>query len=212
MANTDRPNGFRPVRYLNGAPWNGQARMYQVPAANSTSIFIGDLVALSSDAPTGEVAAVMAAAVATDTPVVGVLVGVDPVTGRAGNSLQGGGDNDLNLSERYVPAEKQRYVFVCDDPNVLFEVQEDSAADPVDAADIGLNATFINTHGGDTTTGVSGMELDSSSHTTVADRPLKIMGLARRTDNEFDATTGQAKLIVKINNHQFGSGTGVAGV
>ena len=209
MANVDRATGFRPVKYLNGTPWNGQVRTYEVPAANSTSIFLGDLVSLSTDAPTGEVQAVMVAAVATNTPIVGVIVGVDPVEMRNGNSLDGGGDNDLNLSQMHVPASTQRFVFVVDDPNVIFEAQEDSAADPVDAADIGLNCTFVN-GGGSTSTGTSSMEVDSSSPAVTADLPLKLMGIARRPDNEYDATSGSAKVLVKINNHQY-TNTGVLG-
>ena len=141
MANTDRPNGLKPVRYLSGAPWNGQARVYEVPAANSTSIFIGDLVALNA-APTDKYAAVEVAATTTG-PVLGVIVGLDPVN-KGSNSLEGGGTFDLNLSEKYVPSGEKRFVLVVDDPSVIFEIQEDSAADPLDATDIGLNASFIN--------------------------------------------------------------------
>ena len=37
MANTSRPNGFRPVKYLNGTPWNGAFRIYAIPAAEGTA-------------------------------------------------------------------------------------------------------------------------------------------------------------------------------
>ena len=42
MANPDRPSGFTPVQYLNGAPWNGQARIYSIIAAYTTALYIGD--------------------------------------------------------------------------------------------------------------------------------------------------------------------------
>ena len=40
MANADRPNGFRPVKNLNGAPWNGQFNKYY----GSSNLFMGDLL------------------------------------------------------------------------------------------------------------------------------------------------------------------------
>ena len=42
MANPDRPSGFVPVQYLNGSPWSGQTRLYSIPAAYGTALYIGD--------------------------------------------------------------------------------------------------------------------------------------------------------------------------
>jgi hypothetical protein len=50
MANTNAPFGLRPVRYLNGAPWNGQVSRYLIPATDGTAYFIGDPVTLAGDA------------------------------------------------------------------------------------------------------------------------------------------------------------------
>jgi len=36
MANTSRVNGFKPVKHITGAPYNGQANIYEVPAAAPT--------------------------------------------------------------------------------------------------------------------------------------------------------------------------------
>ncbi len=33
MANTSSINGFRPVKHLNGSPYNGQANIYYVASA-----------------------------------------------------------------------------------------------------------------------------------------------------------------------------------
>ena len=44
MANANRPSGFTPVQYLNGAPWNGQARLYSIAATYGTALYIGDPV------------------------------------------------------------------------------------------------------------------------------------------------------------------------
>jgi hypothetical protein len=101
---------------------------------------------------------------------------------------------------------------VVDDPDVLFEAQEDGDSDPLETADIGLNVNHI-VAAGSTTTGQSGMQIDSTSHATTAAHTLKIIEVKQSPDNEF-VTGGQAftRWIVKINNHQLSAGTGSAGV
>jgi hypothetical protein len=44
MANTDAPFGFRPIRHLNGNPWNGATEKCLVEDAYSENIFVGDPV------------------------------------------------------------------------------------------------------------------------------------------------------------------------
>lgn len=207
MANEDRPNGFRPVAYLGGAPWNGKARKYVIPSGDSTAVFLGDLVKLSgTDAEDGFVAVTRATAAGA---VIGAVVAVDPVrTDRT--TLQGGGTFDLNLSQMYRPASTKMYVWVADEPDLVFEAQEDGIGGGLTAAQMGLNIDFV-AGAGSTTTGTSGMVVDSSTANTTATLPLKLLGLAQRPGNAFE-TTGLAKVLVKINNHQLGAHTGTAGV
>ena len=44
MANSDAPSGFKPVKHLNGNPWNGKVNVYYIPATDGTATFIGDAV------------------------------------------------------------------------------------------------------------------------------------------------------------------------
>ena len=44
MPNANRPSGFTPAQYLNGAAWNGQARLYSIAAGYGTALYIGDPV------------------------------------------------------------------------------------------------------------------------------------------------------------------------
>jgi hypothetical protein len=44
MANSNAPTGLTPVRYASGAPYNGAANVYFVPASDSTALYIGDPV------------------------------------------------------------------------------------------------------------------------------------------------------------------------
>ena len=50
MSSVNRLNGFRPVKSITGAPYNGAANVYFVPSSDSTVIMVGDAVKLLGDA------------------------------------------------------------------------------------------------------------------------------------------------------------------
>lgn len=199
MANTSRVNGFRPLRYLNGAEWNGQANLYFIPSGDATATFVGDLVKLET---TGDPAASGGQALgvgsvqqaAATNAVVGAVVGFLPVY------------TNLN-SPQYRLASTGRYCWVVDDPMVLFEVQTSNGTQVL--GDVNMNEN-IAVAAGSTVTGQSGMTADVGTVATTATFPLRIIGFSQRADN--DNTSAAAKLVVKLNNHQLGSSTGVAGV
>lgn len=199
MANTSRLNGFRPIKYANGSPWNGAFRIYAIPAADGTAVFTGDLVKLYSGDTTDVVNFPTCIQAAAGDALIGVVVGVLPDY------------SNLNAAP-YRVASTLRYVMVADDPNLLFESQEDGVGDPLELQDLGLNVNFI-VAAGSTTTGQSGMQIDSSTEATTATLPLKLIEATKRADNEL-VVDGQAntRWVVKINNHQLGSHTGTAGV
>lgn len=99
-------------------------------------------------------------------------------------------------------------VLVFDHPDQMFMIQSDDATDPDAQTDIGLNYNII-VASGDSTYKRSGMELDGSTGNTTATLPLRLVQLCRRVDNALGAN---ALCVVRINNHQNGSHTGVAGV
>ena len=43
-SNTDAAFGLRPVRQLDGSPWNGMVEQYLIPSGDGTAIYVGDLV------------------------------------------------------------------------------------------------------------------------------------------------------------------------
>lgn len=194
MPNTSRINGFRPVRYLNGSPWNGAATKYATQASDGTAIFMGDAVKLDGGSDGAGIRSVTQATAGA--AVIGAVVGivVDPL---------------LINSPQYRVASTARYLMVADDPNLLFEVQEDAVGGALASASVGLNASLI-VGSGSTTTGQSGMQLDTSTAATTATLELKIMEFVQRADNE--VASANAKVLVKFNNHQLGSHTGTAGV
>jgi hypothetical protein len=96
---------------------------------------------------------------------------------------------------------------VADHPDQLFMIQADDAT--IDAqTDIGLNYDIV-VAAANTAYKRSGMELDASSQVTTATAVLRLIKVVPAPDNELGNFT---KCVVRINNHQNGSSTGVAGV
>lgn len=209
MSNPNRPAGFRPVRHLNGAAWNGQCEVYAIAAADATAIGVGDLVKLvaGSDTgapPTSQVTPVVVPgygqvtriAAASDVPA-GVVVGFMPNW------------SNLNLPSQYHAASTGlRYALVCIDPTTVYEAQANAAI--TIATTVGKNAS-PSLGAVTASTGVSGMMVDISTVATTATLTLKILQIAPKV--EYDPTDlTNVKLWVTVNNGTFGNGLGAAGV
>jgi len=196
MANNDSPFGLRPVNQF-GGDYTGPTSLYYAPSTYSTDIFIGDPVTLTGTANTavvrnnwdvGTLPEVNVTTVGDGNAISGVVVGIEPV------------DQEAAV---YGAASTERVLHVVDDPNALFEIQADGA---IAATQIGLNAVLIATHSGSTSTGLSGMELDTTSDAPAADtsNQLTILRQVHRTDNEPNLVHN--KIMVRINNHTFNQG------
>lgn len=208
MSSVSRINGFRPVKYLNGSPWNGAANVYFVPSSDSTVIMVGDAVSLLGDARAATGApTVTRLASATGIPV-GIVVGI--LFSGVGDVTNVPPVTDLNTPV-YRRASTDRYLLVCDDPSVVYENQYagTSVAAATITANVGLNGQFVLT-AGSTTSGTSGMQLDSSGLATTATLPLKIVGFPQRPDNIPGDT--YFSYWVKLNATNMSQGTGAAGV
>lgn len=195
MANNDTPFGLRPVKHRNGAPYNGATKPYYIPASYGTALFIGDPVVKTGTSNTSEVSAAGLGVFP-----VGTLPEINKATAGDGNAITGvivgfAGNAEAAV---YNAASTERVAFVCDDPDVEFEMQADGA---IAATQVGLNAVLIYTHSGDTSTGLSGAELDTTSDVPAADasNQLTIQSVVNRPDNE--AASAYTKVLVKINNH-----------
>lgn len=185
MANANTPFGLRPVANRSGAPYNGSPRLYIVPASDGTALYIGDPVKLASTGDaTGKYPGVIAAA--TGDVVTGIVVGFQPLP--------------TNLELRYRAASTLRYVYVVDDPDVLFEIQEINSGTALTTAAVGLNADFAAGGGGSTVTGFSGFVLNNATEATTNTLDLKIHALVNRENNDLGLA---AKWLVSINRHQF---------
>ena len=169
MANIDVPFGFRPGGKVGGNPDNGALSQYTIIDGESSTMFQGDMVKFASG---GVVDAAVADA--------GLMVfnGIqydDPTTGKPTfkNNYDG---VDLN---------KDIDCFVYDDPYQVYEAQGDSATAPTQAM-VGLYMDSVKTHAGNSTTGISGDELDVSTNSTTL-TGAKVLGFAQTPDNSIAA-------------------------
>lgn len=201
MANINKPSGFTPVQYLNGAPWTGQARLYSIAANYGTALYIGDPVISSGTADTNGVPGI--AIGATTGALRGVIVGL--------GVYEGGMFDPTNLDRVYRPASDTRvwYAMVADDPNLVFEVQEESNGTQLAATEVGLNQISKSGTGNGYLSGWQIPSATGATPNTTATLQLRLLGLARRVDNAFGA---YAKWLVQINVHELAHGTGAAGV
>lgn len=197
MANSNTPMGLRPVAHRNGAPYNGAATRYYVPASDGTALYIGDPVVVGGTADANGIMSVVKATAAGGAYMLGPVVAVDPVEGA------GAGGRDSTV---YRAASTERYVWVADDPDLVFEIQEDAVGGALAVADVGLNADWI-AGTGSAITGLSGAMLDTSTKATTATLQLRILGFSQRVDNEVGVAN--AKVRVSINLHSLRNVTGV---
>jgi hypothetical protein len=191
MANVDKAFGLRPIGNLSATGAQKQYG-YEIADNQSGAIYQGDLVTIVDGY-------VVKFAPATHSAALGVFNGcnyIDPTTGKP--TWKNYYPGSVNITSGKIIAD------VLDDPNQLFLIQAD---EDVVQADIGKNADVIGT-GGSTTTGISSMELDSSTIADTAALNLKIVGL---WDAPGNALGDFAVVVVKINEHLYGS-TGVKAV
>lgn len=186
MANTDAAFGLRPVRLLGGASNSGGISRYYFAAGDSTAAYVGGLVKPAGSADSDGVMSVTGN-VSTGDAVLGVIVSVEPVT---------------HESLVYRAASTERYVYVADDPNWVFEVQEDGDTTPLAATMVGNTADLTGFTSGSTDTGRSSIEIDATTATASGDgtEDVLILGFKVRGDNEIGAN---AVVEVRLNNHFF---------
>ena len=211
MANANRPSGFAPVQYLNGAAWNGQARTYSIAASYGTALAIGDPCISSG---TSDAFGIQGIAIGGTTGALrGVIIGLYNSGSTVGipGGVTVGNINNLNITYRPASDANVWYAAVVDDPNVLFEVQEESNGTQLSAAEVGLNTI---SKSGTNNGYLSGWMLPSytgATPNTTATLQLRLFGLSQKPagTNVFGA---YAKWLVQINVHELAHGTGAAGV
>jgi hypothetical protein len=174
MANANAPFGLRPIND-NGTPWSGQGRLVYFPTSQAGNIFLGDpLLPLGGTDAFGVPAVGIASAGSTNT-ILGGFNGI--MNGPAGSGFTV--TRDLPV---YRQASIANYGMVCDDPNQLYAIQEDSNGGAIAAANAGFaNGNLVTGAGGSTVTGFSSWQLQSSTVTGSGNPTyqVKVLGLLR---------------------------------
>lgn len=193
MANTDRPNGFTPVKTLSGAPLSGMIRTIGV--ADSDDLFIGDIFNIESG---------LADVGATgDTALQGVCVGFGKVEG--GDSIPHAYNPD-NLTTLYYDDSASTHTdfvaYYIPTFDVIFEVQTATALDLA----IGATCDLADAGGGNTTTGRSTQEITTSSNAdfVVVEHP-KILDETAGGYN--DRTAAAGRYYVRVSSAALGIDT-----
>ena len=199
MANANIPRGLIPVRYRSGATYAGQYNIYFVPASYATALFIGDpVIPVTASADGNGIPVVQRASAAGGNFLIGSVVGV-----------VSHGDPAVTLTRDNPPyhlASTAGYVLVADDPDLMFEIQEDGVGGAMPVGASSRNVDLI-AGTGSTASGYSGFLADSSTLATTATLQLRIYRPAERPDNEPGNTL--AKWLVSINLHSVRNTTGI---
>jgi hypothetical protein len=192
MANVSEKFGLRPYRKLDGTPLVGAQNRYTVKSSYATAIYQGDLVIPTS---TGNIERHTAG---NSAAVVGVFNGcfyTDPTTQKP-------------TYKNYYPggvAASDITAFVVDDPDAVFLMDADSA---FVRASLYKNYSVTNTTGV-TQTGISKVQLDVGASGTATTFAVQAIDISQDPDNS-DTTVDNANILVRINNHFYRSGTGLA--
>jgi len=197
MANTNAPFGLAPSRSLSATKFNEGGTRYYIASTDTTAFYIGDPVTAAKAADANGVPSVQVSAGTGQQR--GIIVGVEPANQR-GVSIAGPA---LSLENINIPGTKTRdyYVYVCDDPMVLFTCQGDATATLQVAASANQNCTFT-VAAGSTANSLSRTVVNSSTIASASTLTGKLVGLAQVPNNAFGA---YAVWNVKLNVHDFGS-------
>jgi hypothetical protein len=185
---------------MSGAPYNGAVRVYYVPVGNATALYLGDPVVNITNSSDGNgVQAVGIASAGGGAKVLGAFLGIANNAGQTTITL-------LQSQTPYLAASQAAYVYVSDDPFLLYAIQEDGIGGAMVSGASGRNADLVS-GSGSTVTSMSGWLLDSSTLQTTSTLQLRIIQLLQETDN---AVGTSAKWLVKINQgiSQFTNATG----
>lgn len=203
MANPTGAFGLRPIRHFNGAPWNGATIPCYCSASYATALYIGDPILISATQAEADATAryptIQKSAGTNGIIVLGAIVSFDP--------------NPLDLTKQYRPASTERIAHCCIDPSVVYEIRGDGGGTPVDYW-IWMNANMIATTAGDTTTGLSGMQLDEgTTDGPDADQsnPLLIVAASTRDDETRLGDNTLWEVVLNTYWNATGSVLGVSG-
>jgi len=169
------------------APWVGSFWNYPIASAYGTSLFEGDLVQLTNGLVT-----IYTLAAAAATPAVGVFWGCRYTD-----------TNGIVQFSKYWPANTTVFAGttpqanIITDPNTIFTIQCNATTTPTTTNAVNKNASVSFATAGSTSTGQSGMMLDTNTFAATNYFPLHVIGFDPIPGNV--SGTPYANLLVKLN-------------
>ena len=134
----------------------------------------------------------------------GIIVGI-----RVADSSVSLVGTTLDLTQTYIPAGTRttvRYVYVVDDPFVLFEAQFNATG--ATQAQLSMNAAVTISAANQTSLSTSSPFSDMvlSGPAVTATLPIRLLGAVQRVDNEVtSAASPYVRVLCKFNYHEYGT-------
>lgn len=184
MSNVNQANGFRVYAQAFGRA-GGPFQITKYYNNASGILGVGDPVVRLTGGSSGDPAGVGALIhrATTGAYVTGHIVGFDPIP-------------DALTEVGYMSATDVGYVYVCDDPEMVFVVQESGIGSALTVNNIGQSINAIAAVNANTVIGTSLYQIDNNSVSTASTGTYIIVGLLQRADN---AVGQYAKWLVKVN-------------
>lgn len=187
--NVNRKGGALPLKHLNGSPYVGKGNIYKKESSNA--IAPGDFMTLAGGTETSSSTGILLADIATGSSnsakILGACSAIQPIIG----------SNITNLDKTYYATSDTGYLFVIDDPDTIFEVQEDSSGGAIAANGPGLQCAQANISAN--SSGVSNCMIKSSTLSTSSSQ-LRVLQLVQRVDNSIG---NYARWETMINTHNY---------
>lgn len=188
MPNLDRPSGLTAIGTLSGSDYHGKLRRVTFAADDSVAAFQGALVKLTGTVDATGKIPVVAQSAAGDASI-GVIASFIPIVGDEGS-----------LTTNHRPADTAQDALIYWGQDVLYTMQEDSDGNAIEITEAGLNIdVIVPTPAGSTITGISAMELDSTSAANTSSLNMRLHRVHDMPDN---ALGTNADWVVSINASQ----------
>jgi hypothetical protein len=198
----DAPYGLQAVNRVDGLPYAGAIRQIPIASTYNTPIYNGDIVNIVAGGTAAKSLVTSNVSANTATTTAGVFVGVQYVNAQ-GQTVQG----------QYYPgnaAATSAIAYVVDDPLALFKVAvtaSNSAMSYVNGSVVGVNMAIVQGTGSNTT-GDSKVSVLASSNAAGNSAVLPVRVIAVVPDTAIN-TSAYTEVLVKFNNHQYNSTTGL---
>ncbi len=203
--NANKLMGFRPVGLLGASNYDGRGRVYAIPAANVNALYVGDPVSAIAGADATYLLPCIDKGAIGGT-CVGVILALSKQPQGLGPWVDPTNLNNIPFRPAGAQA-NQWYALVADDPNIIFEGQEQAAGGAgvnFGAAAASKNANF--NFGAPGAPGyLSQAFIDNgTAAATTATYNVRLLGLAQSPSN---APGAYQKWWFLINNHQYRAGS-----